>query len=141
MGSGSVGRGGCWERETWTGELSGEGVVLLGPGRDQGPQRSVRGENAVVAVTVDAGRGEDLGQAVQELQGGETQGGAAGEVGPWQEVEDLVGASPDQVESVEGEGRPSKTNAPRRCPRMSRSRPARSVASIRTLASRLNPPP
>jgi len=64
MGSGSVGRGGCWERETWTGELSGEGVVLLGPGRDQGPQRCVGGENAVVAVTVDAGRGENLGQAV-----------------------------------------------------------------------------
>ena len=95
----------------------------------------------MVAVTVDAGRGEDLGQAVQELQGGETQGGAAGEVGRWEEVEDLVGTIADQVESVEGEGRPSKTNAPRRCPRMSRSSPARSVASIRTLASRLNPPP
>ena len=68
MGSGSVGRGGCWERETWTGELSGEGVVLLGPGRDQRSERSVGREDPVVAVAMDAGRGEDLGQAVQELQ-------------------------------------------------------------------------
>ena len=59
----------------------GEGVVLLGPGRDQRPQRSVGREYPVAAVRVDAGRGEDLGQAVQELQGRETQGGAAGEVG------------------------------------------------------------
>ena len=90
-----------------TGELSGEGVILLGPGRDQRPQRSVGGKDAMVTVTVDAGRRENLGQAVQELQGREAQGGAAGEVGPWEEVEDLIGTVVDQVEAVEGEGRPS----------------------------------
>jgi hypothetical protein len=57
----------------------------------------------VVAVTVDAGRGEDRGQAFQELQGRETQGGSAGEVGTWEEVEYLVGTVADQVEAVEGE--------------------------------------
>ena len=58
------------------------------------------------AVTVAAGRGEDLGQAVQELQGRETQGGATGGVGPREEVEELIGVIVDQVESVESEGRP-----------------------------------
>ena len=57
-------------------------------------------------MAVDAGRGEDLGQPVQELQGRQTQGGAASEVGPWEEVEDLVGTVADQVESVEGERGP-----------------------------------
>ena len=48
-------RGRSWERKRETGSLSGEGVILLGPGRDQRPQRSVGGEDPVVAVTVDAG--------------------------------------------------------------------------------------
>ena len=61
----------------------------------------------MVAVTMDAGRGEDLGQAVQEFEGGETDRGAAGGVGPREEVEELVGTAADQVEAVEGEGRPS----------------------------------
>jgi hypothetical protein len=65
------------------------------------------GEDPVVTVTVDAGGRENLGQAVQELEGREAQGGAAGEVGLWEEVEDLVGAVGDKVEAVEGEGRPS----------------------------------
>ena len=97
---------GVAEAEDRDRSLSGEGVVLLGPGRDQRPQGSVGGEDPVVAVTVDAGRREDLGEAVQELQGREAQGGAAGEVGPWEEVEDLVGTVADQVEAVEGEGGP-----------------------------------
>jgi hypothetical protein len=61
----------------------------------------------VVVVTVDAGRREDLCQPVQELEGRETERGAAGQVGPREEVEDLVGTVADQVESVEGERRPS----------------------------------
>lgn len=52
---GGRGRGGCWERKTGPGELSGEGVVRLGPGRDQRSQRSVGGEDAVVTVAVDPG--------------------------------------------------------------------------------------
>jgi hypothetical protein len=60
----------------------------------------------VVAVPVDTGRREDLGQPVQELQGRETQGGAARGVGPREEVEDLVGTVADQVESVEGKRGP-----------------------------------
>ncbi len=35
----------------------------------------------MVTVTVDAGRREDLGEAIQELQGRETEGGAAGGIG------------------------------------------------------------
>ena len=95
----------------------------------------------MVAVAVNAGWGEDLGESVQELESGETKGGAAGEVGPREEVEDLVGAAADEVEAVEGERRPGTTNASRRCPRIKRSSPVRSVASMRTLPSRLNPPP
>jgi hypothetical protein len=61
----------------------------------------------MVPVAVDAGWGEDFGQPIQKLQSRETQGGAAGEVGPWEEVADLVRAAADQVEPVEGKGRPS----------------------------------
>ena len=94
--------------------VDGEGIVLPGLGRDQRPQRSVGGEGPMVRVAVDAGCGEDFGQPIQELQSRETQGGSAGEVGPWKEVEDLVGTAVDEVEAVESE---------------------------RTLASRLDPPP
>ncbi|MCJ7630600.1 MAG: hypothetical protein MUO50_19670 [Longimicrobiales bacterium] len=85
-------------------ELSPEGVVLVGPLGDQGPQRRIGGKDAVVAVAVDAGRRENLGQTIQELQGREPEGGAARRIGPWEEVEDLVGAPTDEVESFEGEG-------------------------------------
>ena len=60
----------------------------------------------MVPVAVDAGWGEDFGQPIQKLQSRETQGGAAGEVGPWKEVEDLVRAAADKVEPVEGKGGP-----------------------------------
>jgi hypothetical protein len=92
-------------------------------------------------MAVNAGWGEDLGQAVEELEGSETQGGATGGVGLGQDVENLVRAAADQVEPFEGKGRPGRTSASRRCPRMSRSRPSRSVASMRTLPFRLKPPP
>jgi hypothetical protein len=72
-----------------TGELSGEGVVLVGPLGDQGPQGRVGGEDPVVAV-----------------EGRKAQRGATGQVGPREEVEDLVGATVDEVETVEGERRP-----------------------------------
>jgi hypothetical protein len=103
---GRLGGGGFWEGKPGTGELSGQGVILPGPGRDQGPQRSVGGEDPMVTVAVDAGWGEDVGQPIQKLQSRETQGGAAGEVGPRQDVEDLVGAVVDEVEAVEGKGGP-----------------------------------
>jgi len=86
-------------------ERNGEGIVLPGPGRDQRPQRSVGGEDAVVSVTVDAGRREDLGQPVQELERGEAEGGADGGIGLRQDMENLIRAVADQVEAVEGEGR------------------------------------
>jgi hypothetical protein len=57
-------------------------------------------------VAVDAGWREKRGQAVQGLQGRQAQGGAAGQVGRREEVENLVGTVADQVEPVEGEGRP-----------------------------------
>ena len=60
----------------------------------------------MIAVTVDAGWRKDRGQAIQELQGGEAQGGAAGGVRLGQDVEDLVGTTVDEMEPVEGEGGP-----------------------------------
>ncbi len=57
----------------------------------------------MVAVTVEARWGEDLGHSVEELEGGEAKGGAAGQVGVGQEVEDLVGSVADEVEPLEGE--------------------------------------
>lgn len=67
--------------------LSGEGFVLLGLGRDQRPQRSVGGEDAVGTVAMDTRWSEDLGKPVQELQGGEAKGSAAGGDGPGPVVE------------------------------------------------------
>ena len=46
--AGWLGRWGCggWrEGKTWTGELGGEGVILLGPGRNQRPQGRIGGED------------------------------------------------------------------------------------------------
>jgi hypothetical protein len=57
---------------------------------------------------LDTGRGKDRGQAVQELESGEAEGGAARGIGRGEEVENLVGASGDEVEPVEGK-RPSGT--------------------------------
>ena len=62
----------------------------------------------MVSVSVDAGWGEDRGQAIQKLQGRETQGGPTGRVWFRQYVEDLVGAAVDEMEAVESK-RPSGT--------------------------------
>ena len=86
--------------------LAGGGVVFLSPGGDEGPEGGVGCEDAVVAVAVNAGRRKDGGEAIQELQGREPEGGAAGGIGLLQKVEDLVGAAADEVEAVEGEGAP-----------------------------------
>ena len=102
LGLGSRGRGFWRKRKRWTGSLSGQGILLPGPGRDERSQGRIGGEDAMVAVAMDSGWGEDRGQAAQELEGGETRGGAACGVGLGQDVEDLVGTAADQVESVEG---------------------------------------
>jgi hypothetical protein len=60
----------------------------------------------VVSVAVNAGWGEDRGEAVEKLEGRETQGGAAGGVGLGQDVENLVRAAADEVETVESERGP-----------------------------------
>ena len=99
---GSRGRGGRRERKRGAGELSGQGIVRPGPFGDEGSQGSVRGEDAVVAMAVNAGRRKDLGQPVQELESGEAQRGAAGRVWLRQKVENLVGTVADQVEPSEG---------------------------------------
>lgn len=88
--TGRRGGGGCREGKWGTGELSGEGVVLLGPGCDQGPQGCMGSKDPVVTVVVDAGWREDLGEAVEERQGGEAQRHAACGIGVGQEVEDLT---------------------------------------------------
>ena len=48
----------------WGEGLSGEGVALVGPFGDEVPEGRIGGEDAVVAVTVDTGRREDLGEPV-----------------------------------------------------------------------------
>ena len=102
----SRGRGGCRGRKRGLGSLSGQGVVLPGLVGDQRSQGSVGGKNAVVTVAVDAGWGEDLGQAVEELESGEAQGGTTCQVGLREQVEDLVGTTADQVKTVESERGP-----------------------------------
>jgi hypothetical protein len=57
-------------------------------------------------MAVDTRRGEDLGEAVEELEGRETQRGPACGVGLGQDVEDLVGTAIDEAEAFESEGRP-----------------------------------
>jgi hypothetical protein len=57
----------------------------------------------VVAVAVDAGRREDLGHSVEELEGGEAECGAASQVGLREEVEDLVGSVAYEMEPLECE--------------------------------------
>ncbi|MFH1765896.1 MAG: hypothetical protein ABIF09_17045 [Gemmatimonadota bacterium] len=103
---GREGCGGHREREMGDGLLCGAGVVIQGPGRDQGPQRGVGGKDPVVTVAVDPGWREDLGEAIQELQGREPEGGTAGGIGGGKDVEDLVGASVDEVEALQGKGGP-----------------------------------
>jgi hypothetical protein len=60
----------------------------------------------VVSVAVNAGWEEEGGEAVEKLEGRETQGGAAGGVGLGQDVENLVRAAADEVETVESERGP-----------------------------------
>jgi hypothetical protein len=60
----------------------------------------------VVPVAMESGRREDLGQPIEELEGRETEGGPTGRVGLREEIEDLVGAAADQVESAECEEGP-----------------------------------
>ena len=60
----------------------------------------------MVTVAVDVGQGEDVGETVKELRGRESEGGAAGGIRLGQNVEDLIGAAADEVETLEGEGRP-----------------------------------
>jgi hypothetical protein len=55
---------------------------------------------------MDSGRREDLGQAVEQLQGREPEGCTAREIRGWEDVEHLVGTSTDEVEAVESEGGP-----------------------------------
>ena len=44
------GHGGCWEGKTRTGELNGQGVLLLSPGRDQGPPGRVEAQGLTRAL-------------------------------------------------------------------------------------------
>jgi hypothetical protein len=57
-------------------------------------------------MAMDARWREDRGEAIQELEGGEAQRGAAGQVRFRQDVEDLVGAAADEVKPFEGKRRP-----------------------------------
>jgi hypothetical protein len=59
LGAGSFGR---------TFGLGGVGVVAA-EGDDPGPEACVGGEDAVVAVAVDAGRRDQAGEGVEKLEG------------------------------------------------------------------------
>ena len=85
--------------------LDGGGVVLPGPGGDEGLQGCIGCEDAVVAVAVNVGRREEVCETVQELQRRESEGGAARGIGFGQDVEDLIGSVADEVQPFEGEGR------------------------------------
>jgi hypothetical protein len=77
------------------GELSGQGIVLPGPFGDEGSQGRIGSKDTVVSMAMDAGWREDRGEPVQELQGRETQGGAARGIRRGEDVEDLVGTVAD----------------------------------------------
>ncbi len=55
---------------------------------------------------VDVGWGKQVGEAVQKLQGGQAERGAAGGIGGGKDVEQLVGASTHEVEPFQGERGP-----------------------------------
>jgi hypothetical protein len=61
----------------------------------------------VVTVAVDPGGRKDFGEPFQDLQGRESQRGAAGGIGLRQDVESLVGTAVDEMKAVESEGETS----------------------------------
>jgi hypothetical protein len=75
---------GAWQVGQTRGKTSRPTLRVGARGPGGWPTGRVGGKYTVVAVTVDAGRGKDLGQAVQELQGREAQRGPTGGIGPWQ---------------------------------------------------------
>ena len=88
-------------------EICGGGRIFgFGPCGDKGPQGGIGREGPMVAVAVNARWGKDVGEAIQELQGRESEGGTAAGIGLGKAVEDLVGAAADQVEAFEGSRRP-----------------------------------
>lgn len=53
------------------------------------------------AEEINMGRGKEGGETVQELQGRDPEPGATGWIGRGEDVEDLVGASADEVEALQ----------------------------------------
>ena len=90
------------------------GVALLGPadGDDGRSGSRVRGEHAVVPVAVHAGRGDEPGDALQELEGGEQDLGAPIGRGFGEAIEEPglgrseAGRAAQGVEALEGKGWP-----------------------------------
>ena len=77
----------------WEGE---EGQVGWGPRYGRGVCRDCG------RASGGAGAGRRSGASALELESGETEGGATGEVGPRKEVEDLVGTVADEMEAGNG---------------------------------------
>jgi hypothetical protein len=105
-GFGGGGRFGLGRRDWARVVRDGEGIVLPGLGGDEGPQGGVGCEDAVVTVAVDPGRGEDFGEAVDELQGRDPEGGTARRIGRGE-----LGRS-DGTSRSEGTWRGSSTFSP-----------------------------
>ena len=63
-------------------EICRQGRIFgLSPGSDKGSQRCIGSEGSMVAVPVNAWRGKDGGEAVEELEGREAERRATGRVG------------------------------------------------------------
>ena len=62
----------------------------------------------MIAVTVDAWRGDEQSESLEELEGGERESGAATQCGMGKTIDDALAsgrAVPGSLESFEGEGR------------------------------------
>ena len=74
--------------------VRGLAAVAIGAvqGHDAGPETRIGGEDAVVAVAVDAGRGDEAGKGGEELERREGEDRAAVGCGSRQVIEDLAHA-------------------------------------------------
>jgi hypothetical protein len=115
-GGGAGGAGGALGGGRQGGGLEGVDLLelLVGPSvaNDVGAQACVGRENAVVAVAMGAGRRDQPGESLEELEGREPQAEAAVGEGAGEPVEEASVAlakgwlAGEGVEAVEGEGRP-----------------------------------
>ena len=92
-------------------DASDEGAVLprdgpLTPERDDLiPELGIGSQHPVIAVTMDAWRGDEQSESLKELEGGERESGAAARCGMRKTIDDALASVPGSLEPFEGEGR------------------------------------